>query len=112
MATLKKGSNRICTFTLYASDGSTPAPVSGFASIVAMVIQFRRVVASYTLGTDTEIREGSSTNIVEVEIDTALSATFKEGVVSVKLLLDTTDADFTEDGFQRCIPEEDAFTVV
>jgi hypothetical protein len=112
MADLKRGANKISTFTLYASDGSTPAPVSGFASIVAMVIQFRRVVATYELGTDTEIREGSSTNIVEVEIDTALSSTFKEGVVSVKLLLDTTDADFTEDGFQRCIPEEDAFTVV
>jgi hypothetical protein len=112
MANLPRGANRICTFTLYASDGSTPAPVSGFAAIVAVVIQFRKVVATYELGTDTEIREGSSTNIVEVEIDTTLSASLKEGVVSVKLLLDTTDADFTEDGFQRCIPEEDAFTVV
>lgn len=112
MAELKKGSNKVCTFTLYASDGTTPKPVSDFDTIVAMVIQFKRLIATYTLGTDAECREGSSTNIVEVEIDAALSSSFKEGPVSVKLQLDETDADFTEDGLHRCLPEEEAFTVV
>ena len=109
MPTLKLGANKLCTFTLFASDGSTPAPASGFAAIVAMVIQYKRVLASYTLGTDNEIT--ASSNVVTVEIDTELSSTFREGTVSVKLILDETDATFTEDGFKRCIPEEDVFTV-
>ncbi len=112
MATLTKGSNKIVTFTLYESDGVTPKPVSDFSMVVALITQFSRLLSTYTLGTDNEIREGSSSNIVEVEIDTALSATFREGAVTVKLSLDETDADFTEDGFHRCIPEEEAFTVI
>ncbi len=110
MANLKKGANKLCNFTLYASDGTTPAPASGFVSIVAKVMQYDREKASYTLGTDTEVT--ASSNVVTVEIDTALSESFREGTVSVKLILDETDTDFTEDGFKRCIPEEDAFTVV
>lgn len=109
MPTLKRGSNKLCQFTLFESDGTTPKLVTDFASVVAMVIQYSRLMASYTLGTDTEIT--SASNVVTVEIDTALSETFKEGNVTVKLLLDETDATFTEDGFHRCIPEEDAFTV-
>lgn len=110
MSDLKRGANKLCTFTLFESDGSTPAPASGFAAIVAMVVQYHRVLATYTLGTDNEITAAS--NVVTVEIDTELSETFKEGAVSVKLILDETDSDFTEDGFKRCIPEEEAFTVV
>jgi hypothetical protein len=110
MANLTRGANKLCEFTLYASDGTTPAPASGFVSIVAKVMQFGRTKASYTLGTDTEIT--SASNVVTVEIDTDLSESFSEGNVSVKLILDETDADFTEDGFKRCIPEEDVFTVI
>lgn len=108
---MKRGANKICTFTLFETDGSTPKPVSDFVTVVAMVIQYGRLLASYTLDTDDEIRVGDDTNIVEVEIDTALSETFREGIVTVKLRLDETDADFTEDGFHRCLPEEEAFTV-
>ena len=110
MSDLKRGANKLCTFTLFASDGTTPAPASGFASVVAKVMQFGVEKASYTLGTDNEITDSS--NVVTVEIDTALSVTFKEGSVTVKLILDETDADFTEDGFKRCIPEEEAFYVI
>lgn len=110
MGDLKRGANKLCTFTLFESDGSTPAPASGFASIVAKVMQYGVEKASYTLNTDGEIT--ASSNVVTVEIDTELSETFKEGAVSVKLILDETDSDFTEDGFKRCIPEEEAFTVV
>lgn len=108
---MKLGSNKICTFTLFESDGSTPKPVSDFVTVVGMVIQYGRLMASYTLGDDDRIREGDSSNIVEVEIDTELSERFREGPVTVKLRLDETDADFTEDGFHRCIPEEEAFIV-
>lgn len=108
---MKRGANKICEFTLFETDGTTPKPVSDFVSVVAYVRQYGRVLATYTLGGDNEIREGSSSNIVEVEIDTALSDKFREGSVTVKLRLDETDADFTEDGFHRCIPEEEAFIV-
>lgn len=108
---MKKGANKICTFTLFESNGTTPKPVTDFVTVVGMVIQFGRLMASYTLGDDDRIRVGDDTNIVEVEVDTELSERFRDGIVTVKLRLDETDAEFTEDGFHRCLPEEEAFTV-
>ena len=108
---LIKGENALVKQNLLASDGTTPVLLSSLTYLSAQVIQFRRVLASYVYGTDAEIRQGDSTSQVEVEISEALSATFKEGLVTVRLTMDQADADFDVSGELRDIDDIEAFTV-
>jgi len=98
---LKKGANHLHEEQLYRNDGTTPLLLSELVTLNCQIIQYRRVLASYNYKpgvADDEIREGSSTSIVEIEITKELSATFKEGEVSCRLNMEETDAEFIVDG--------------
>jgi len=111
---LKRGGNKLYEEQLYRDDGTTPLLLSELVTVNVQVIQYRRVLASYNLkpGTaDSEIRQGSSTSILEVEITKELSATFKEGPVSLKINMEETDAEFITDGEFFAPKEVVMFTV-
>lgn len=108
MATLKRGGNTLIERQLYRVDGTTPLLLSELVTIQAQIIQYGRVIASYNLKpgvADSEIRQGSSTSKVEIEITKELSVLFREGPVNCKLVLEETDADFITDG-EFASPEE------
>lgn len=114
MATLKRGANTLYERQLYRTDGTTPLLISELVTIQAEIIQYGVVLATYTLKptpADDEIRQGSSTSIVEIEITKALSDTFKEGAVNCKLILEETDAEFIVDGEFAAPVEFEMFTV-
>lgn len=114
MPTLKRGGNTLIERQLYRIDGTTPLLLSELVTIQAQIIQYNRLLASYTLKpipADDEIRQGSSTSKVEIEITKELSAIFKEGPVMCKLILEETDEDFIVDE-EFASPEEfEMFTV-
>ena len=111
---LKRGSNHLHEEQLYRNDGTTPLLLSELVTINCQIVQYRRVLASYNLKpgvVDDEIRQGSSTSILEIEITKELSATFKEGLVTAILNLEETDAEFIVDGEFFDKREIDLFTV-
>ena len=114
MPTLKKGGNTLIERNLFRIDGTTPLLISELVTIQAQIIQYGRLKATYTLKpapADDEIREGSSTSTVEIEITKELSETFREGPVICRLFLEETDSDFVVDG-EFASPEEfEMFTV-
>lgn len=114
MAILKRGGNTLIERQLYRVDGTTPLLISELVTIQAKIIQNDRVLATYTLKpipADGQIRQGSSTSKVEIEITKALSDTFREGPVNCKLILEETDADFISDGEFNSPEEFEMFTV-
>lgn len=114
MPTLKRGGNTLIERQLYRVDGTTPLLLSELVTIQAQIKQYGRVLATYNLkpGTaDDEIRQGSSTSKVEIEITKELSDLFREGAVTCKLILEETDADFVVDGEFNSPEEFEIFTV-
>lgn len=114
MAILKIGGNTLIERSLFRIDGTTPLLLSELVTIQAQIIQYGRLKATYTLKpvpADPEIRQGSSTSAVEIEIKKELSETFRQGPVICRLFLEETDADFVVDG-EFASPEEfEMFTV-
>lgn len=115
MATLKRGANKLYEQQLYRDDGTTPLLLSELSYLRAQIIQYNRVLVEYNFkpgDADSEIREGSSPSKVEIEITKELSATFREGPVTCKLLMEETDADFITDGEFADHKEFEMFTIV
>jgi len=114
MSTLKRGGNKLIERQLYRADGTTPLLLSEIDSLQAQIIQYGRLLAAYNFkpGTaDSEIRQGSSTSIIEIEITKELSVLFREGAVMCKLLIEDTDAEFITDGEFADPQEFELFTV-
>lgn len=116
MSIIKIGENAIIKRNLFASDGTTPLLLSSLALLHAQVIQNGRVLATYIyLPTPNpvhpEIRQGTSTSQIEVEITTALSEDFREGAVTMKLIMEQVNGEHEVDGELRDIDEFEIFTV-
>jgi hypothetical protein len=115
MSELKIGANKLHEEQLYYSDGTTPLLLADLSLVRCELFQHGRLMASYALKpthTDAEIRQGSSTSIVEIEITKELSATLYEGTLSAKLYLEKTDTDFVVDGEFAPIVEFDIVDMV
>ena len=115
MPTIKKGENAIIQRTLYASNGTTPIVIADLTLLHAQVIQYDVILATYIYlptpdPVQSEIRE-ESVSVIEVEITTDLSDQFKEGVVTMKLIMEDEDAEYAVDTELRDIAEFEIFTV-
>jgi hypothetical protein len=116
MSTIKRGENAIIQRNLFASDGTTPLLLSSLSLLHAEIIQYNVVLATYVYlptpnPVQDEIRQGSSTSQIEIEIKKELSLLFKEGDVSMKLIMEQTDAEYESDTVLRDIDESVIFTV-
>lgn len=108
---LIRGGNKLHEQQLYRDDGTTPLLLSELSLLEVDIYQFDRLLATYIYGTDNEIRQGSSTSKVEIEITKELSTKFKEGLVKAKFRMEETDADFDVDGVFFAPEWVDLFTV-
>jgi hypothetical protein len=113
---LIRGENALIRRNLLAEDGETPVPLDSLEYLSVQVIQFRRVLYSFVHTPEpdpvqTEIRQGpAGTNQVEVEITPTVSATFKEGQVTCRIVAEQTAASFATYGKLRDIDYFIAFT--
>ena len=116
MADVKIGSNTLIDRQLYYVDGVTELLIADLSLVYAEVKQWNRVLATYNLkpGTaDPEIRGvGTPESRLEIEITKALSATFHEGAVWIKIYLEKADPSFIVDQEFAPILEFEAFTAV
>lgn len=116
MAILKKGENALIRRNLLAVNGTTPILLSSLVFLHAHIIQYGRLFATFTYlptpsPVQNEIRQGESTSQIEVEITKELSLLFREGAVTMKLIMEQTDASFETDGELRDIDEFEIFQV-
>lgn len=108
---LIRGGNKLHEQQLYRDDGTTPLLLSELSLLAVDIYQYGRLLDSYELGVDPEIREGSSTSKVEIEITKELSARFREGLVKARFRMEEDDADFDVDTVFFAPEWVDLFTV-
>lgn len=108
--TIYSGENLIVKVNLFQSDGSTPLLLSSLQSLVVKVKQ-TTVLATYTLGTNGQVRQGDSASQVEVEITQALSLLLKKGSVYLQIEMQVTNAEFEVDDYQKDIAVVEVFKV-
>lgn len=117
MPTIKRGENFLERENLFDADGTTPLVISSLATLSVQIKQYGYVLAEYTFlptpnPVQTEIRVGpGGTNQLEVEITEALSETFKEGSVKMKILMRKVNAQFISDVEWRDLDEVEICTV-
>jgi hypothetical protein len=110
-----RGENGKVERTLFYEDGTTELPLTDLSYLVAEVIQHGKVYATYEYlptpdPVQDEIEEGDETNEVRIHISSALSETFKEGAVYIRLTMRKTDATYA-DGYKADIDEWTPFSV-
>lgn len=112
-----RGENVLVRRNLLAEDGTTPVPLSSLQNLSAQVLQYGRLITTFVHTptpdpVQTEIREGpGGTNQVEIEITPTLCATFREGSVDIRLLMEQTAASFATYGKLKDIDEFVGFYV-
>ena len=109
MRVINKGENVIIRRNLLKADGSNLL-LSETTSLTVDVIQNGYVIESYTYPS-TYLRQGESTNQMELEISTTISNQFKKDKVSLKYTLIFANAEFSGEGVQKDIIEENALIV-
>jgi hypothetical protein len=95
---ISKGENVLIRRNLYQSDGTTPLLISTLALCKVTLKQSGAADIVYIEGTNPELREGTATNQVELEIKKAVSAAMAVGEVNAEWQFEVTDATFTVDG--------------
>lgn len=95
---ISKGENVLIRRNLYQSDGTTPLLISSLALCKVTLKQTGEADIVYTEGTDAELREGTATNQVELEVKKTVSAAMVKGEVTAEWEFEVTDATFTVDG--------------
>ena len=108
--TIYSGENVIVKINLFQSDGATPLLLSSLQSLVVRIKQ-STVLATYTLGTNNQVRQGDSTSQLEIEITQALSAILKKGQVYAQLEMQITNDEFEVDTYQKDISIVEIFKV-
>lgn len=91
------GENHIVRVSLFQTDGTTPLLLTDLVAKSVKIIQHNKTLATYVFGTDAEIRQGTTTSEIEIEIKKVVSEQFRRGKVFIELTLDRTDADFDVD---------------
>lgn len=108
-----KGENAIVLRDLVDEDGD-PILISSLNYLKAQVIQYNRVIETYTLlpvPADPEISE-SGVNQVKIQITEEISSKFKEGAVTIKLFMKQSDSDYSVDTSLYDIDQSECFEVV
>ena len=108
--TIYSGENVIVKINLLQGDGATPLLLSSLQSLVVKIKQ-STTLATYTLGTNEQVRQGDSTSQVEIEITQALSDTLKKGQVYAQLEMQIANAEFEVDTYQKDISIVEIFKV-
>lgn len=96
MPTLKIGENAKIKRNLFYSDGTTPLLLADLASLSAQIVQYKRPLVTYVLGTDLQLVQGDSTSQALIHLTPAVSAMLMEGSVYFRLIM--TKADITYNG--------------
>lgn len=109
MPTIIIGENAMVKRNLFLSDGTTELPLTSLSSLIVEVLQSDRVIAAYTLGEDSEIVAGDTTNQALIQIKESLSSLFDVGPVWIRLKMKKINAVYA-DGYQYDIDEWTPFT--
>ena len=97
MTTILKGENILVRRNLLQADGTTPLLVSSLTLAKATIIQFGTPLQTYTLNTNAELRQGTTTSQLELEIKKTLSATFAKGDIIIEWEIEINIAEFDVD---------------
>lgn len=97
---LLKGENLLLVRPLFGPDGVTPLPVASAASIKAELYVENKLVGTYILGTNPELRAKDLVT-VELEITTAMSTAMPTGRLRERWTITTNDASFIADASKR-----------
>lgn len=98
LKTLIRGENLLVIMPLFLAGGTVPFPVASLASAKVSLLQGDTVVASYTHGSDDELRTGSQTHYLVLEITEELSLQLQKGIpLEIERALNVADADFSVD---------------
>lgn len=109
---INQGENVLIETTLFESDGTTPLVIANLVLLEARIKQADRVRATYRLGIHNEIRVGSASNKVEVEITRFLAGLLDKGPINLRLVMELEDNTFEVDQVQRDEHETEIFTIV
>lgn len=102
MLTISKGESRIFRRNLYQPDKTTAISLSSCNLVQVKLRQAGVTLVTYIKGTDTQLREGSaSTNQIELEVTSTLSATFAKGYIEAEWTVKLADSNFSVDGFNN-----------
>lgn len=96
MTIIARGENKLLTRTLTQANG-TALLVSSLTLARVELIQGGVIVATYTRGTNNELRS-SGTDALVVELTAAFTASLTPGVLTERYTLHTLDLAFTVDG--------------
>ncbi len=80
MKTLIPGENRIFRRSLFLEDGVTALLVSALSYASVKLKQGNTVIATYVLGTGTQLRAGSTSSELALEITSAVTAALTTGI--------------------------------
>ena len=93
MTTIIQGENRLLTRQLVLADGTTPLAVASLAAVTVALEQKGVVLASYTLGTDSQLRAGADASTLILELVTAFTGANK-GAIRERWTLTRANAEF------------------
>lgn len=96
IATLYRGSNRLIRIPLYLEDGTTAIAAASLSYASVALYQGVKLIDTYVRGTDAELRNGDTSNELELELTSALTNQLAQdkpltGLITLKV----TDTDFT-----------------
>ena len=109
MKVIQKGENVIIRRNLLKADESALL-LADITSLTVDIKQGGDVIDTLTYP-GAYIRQGESTSQVEIEISTTNSNKFKAGKVSLRYTIIANNADFSGEGTQKDIIQEDVLSV-
>ncbi len=91
------GENKIIKVNMKQEDETTPLLLADCDTITAKIVQSGSTYATYTYGTDPEIRQGDNTSQLEVELKASVSAKLRLGKVYLLVTAGIPESEFVVD---------------
>lgn len=107
MPTIYPGETRIIERNLFQADGVTALLVSSLLSASAELRQGDTVITTLVKGTNAEIRQGTTTSKLEVELTSAITSLLSPGTLSIRWKLSVANSEFTVQPSQAFIDYTD-----
>lgn len=96
METIYPGETRIIERSLYQADGTTALLVSSLLSASVELRQGDAVISTLVKGTNAELRQGTTTSKLELELTSALTGLLSGGTpLTLRWKLSVANSDFT-----------------
>lgn len=113
LPTLYIGENRVVSRSLKQADGTTALLVSSLTYAAVELRQGTTSVKTLVLGTDAELRQGSGSSVLDVELTAAITALLSPNVnLTFRWKLKVADSSFTVDsGTFIDWQDEEVFTI-